>query len=151
MIKVYADTSVFGGVFDDEFKDESLAFFELVKRGKFELITSSVVFQEIEPSPEQVRLFFREIIEYAEVVEITESALELRQAYIEAGIVTQKSMLDALHVALASVSGCSMIVSWNFKHIVHFQKIPLYRAINAVKGYAQINIYSPLEVIYYEN
>ncbi|MDJ0509521.1 MAG: hypothetical protein QNJ64_09750 [Crocosphaera sp.] len=59
-------------------------------------------------------------------------------------------MLDALHVALASVSGCSMIVSWNFKHIVHFQKIPLYRAINAVKGYAQIDIYSPLEVINYE-
>jgi len=42
-------------------------------------------------------------------------------------------------------------VSWNFKHIVHFQKIPLYRAINTIKGYAEINIYSPPEVINYEN
>jgi len=41
-------------------------------------------------------------------------------------------MLDALHVALASVAGCTMIVSWNFKHIVHFPKIPLYRAINVI-------------------
>lgn len=70
---------------------------------------------------------------------------------MDADIVTEKSMLDALHVALASVSRCSMIVSWNFKHIVHFQKIPLYRAINATQGYAQIDIYSPLEVINYEN
>jgi hypothetical protein len=48
-------------------------------------------------------------------------------------------MLDALHVALASVAGCTMIVSWNFKHIVHFPKIPLYRAINVIKGYSQLD------------
>jgi len=44
-----------------------------------------------------------------------------------------------------------MIVMWNFKHIVHFKKIPLYNAINILKGYDQIAIYSPLEVINYEN
>ena len=150
MIRVYVDTSVFGGVFDDEFKDETIAFFDLVKKDKFQLVISSVVSREIQPAPETVTDFFKEMITYAELVEITSSALQLRQAYIDAGIVTQKSRLDALHVALASVSGCSMIVSWNFKHIVHFQKIPLYRAINAVKGYAQIDIYCPLEVINYE-
>ncbi|MGK7959716.1 type II toxin-antitoxin system VapC family toxin [Crocosphaera sp.] len=150
MIRVYADTSVFGGVFDDEFKDETIAFFDLVKQRKFQLVISSVVSREIQPAPEKVKDFFKEMITYAELVEITSSALQLRQGYIDAGVVTNKSMLDALHVALASVSGCSMIVSWNFKHIVHFQKIPLYRAINAVKGYAQIDIYSPLEVINYE-
>lgn len=150
MIRVYADTSVFGGVFDDEFREESMTFFELVRGGKLKLITSSVVLREIEPAPEKVRQFFAEVITYAELVEITESALQLRQAYIDYGVVTQKSMLDALHVALASVAGCTMIVSQNFKHIVHFQKIPLYRAINVIKGYSQLDIYSPLEVINYE-
>ncbi len=52
---------------------------------------------------------------------------------------------------LATVAGCRLIISWNFKHIVHFQKIPLYRAVNALKGYAEINIYSPPEVINYES
>jgi hypothetical protein len=28
-----------------------------------------------------------------------------------------------------------MIISWNFKHIVHFQKIPKYNAVNALNGY----------------
>jgi len=55
-------------------------------------------------------------------------------------------MLDALHVALASVAGCTMIVSWNFKHIVHFPKIPLYRAINVIKGYSQLDIIDPLKI-----
>lgn len=122
MIRVYAYTSVFGGIFDDEFQDETIAFFDLVKQGKFQLVISSVVSREIEPAPEKIKDFFKEMIPYAELVEITSPALQLRQAYIDAGVVTKKSMLDALHVALASVSGCSMIVSWNFKHIVHFQK-----------------------------
>jgi hypothetical protein len=43
-----------------------------------------------------------------------------------------------------------MIVSWNFKHIVHYEKITLYNSINILEGYQQIAIYSPLEVISYE-
>jgi len=97
-----------------------------------------------------VRLFFDEITELAEFIDISEEALQLRKAYLDAGIVTPKSAADALHVALATVAGCRLIVSWNFKHIVHFQKIPLSRAVNTLKGYPEINIYSPLEVINYE-
>lgn len=69
--------------------------------------------------------------------------------HIDSGVVTPKSAEDALHVALATVSRCALIVSWNFKHIVHFDKIPKYNAENARSGYGQIGIYSPLEVIDY--
>ena len=58
---------------------------------------------------------------------------------------------DALHVAIATVVKCSLIVSWNFAHIVHFNKIPLYNAVNRKKGYPTIAIYSPREVIEYED
>jgi hypothetical protein len=44
-----------------------------------------------------------------------------------------------------------MIVSWNFKHTVHFRKISLYNGVNRVEGYPEINIYTPQEVISYEN
>lgn len=71
--------------------------------------------------------------------------------YINSGVVTEKSFDDALHVAIATISGCDLIVSWNFKHIVHFEKIPKYNAVNILKGHRQIGIYSPLEVIKYED
>jgi hypothetical protein len=54
---------------------------------------------------------------------------------------------DALHVALATVARCAMIVSWNFKHIVSFRRIPLYNAVNKTNGYSEIGIFTPQEVI----
>ncbi|MEK8017141.1 MAG: type II toxin-antitoxin system VapC family toxin [Candidatus Parabeggiatoa sp.] len=146
----YADTSVFGGIFDEGFDEASKTFFQQVREGRFKLVISPILQEEIELAPEKVRHFFDEITELAEFIAISEESLQLRQAYLDAGIVTPKYTTDALHVALATVAGCQLIVSWNFKHIVHFQKIPLYRAINTVKGYTEINIYSPPEVIHYE-
>jgi len=149
-VRVYADTSVFGGVYDDEFKQPSLMFFEQARSGQFILVTSAVVQDEMEAAPAVVRDLFDEMLSFCEVADITESTLELRDAYLQAGIVTPKYSDDALHVALATVAGCPLIVSWNFRHIVHFQKIPLYNAINMLKGYQQIAIFSPREVIWYE-
>jgi predicted nucleic acid-binding protein len=116
---VYADTSVFGGVFDEMFETASRAFFQQVTEGRFQLVISHLVQDEIELAPATVRDFFTEVTEIAEVIKLTEGALQLRQAYLNAGIVTAKSAADALHVALATVAKCRLIVSWNFKHIVH--------------------------------
>jgi hypothetical protein len=80
-------------------------------------------------------------------VAVTAEAVALRQAYLDAGIVTLKAVDDALHVALATVARCGVIVSWNFRHIVNYQKVPLYNAVNALHRYAALDIRSPLEVI----
>lgn len=150
-MKIYADTSVFGGVFDEEFSRPSKKFFEEVDSRRFILVTSAIVQAEIESAPQQVQEFFHRAITFAEIAELTREVLELRQAYLNAKIVTPKSVNDAAHVALASVSQCNMIVSWNFRHIVHFEKIPKYNAVNTLRGYAHLNIYSPLEVIQYDD
>jgi hypothetical protein len=90
------------------------------------------------------------MLQYAEIIEVTNEALDLRDAYIKENIVSSKYLDDALHVALATVSGCQIILSWNFKHIVHYHKIPLYNAVNTLKEYNHIKIFSPLEVIKYD-
>lgn len=148
--RVYVDTSVFGGVFDDEFQLASEEFFAEIKYGSLVLVTSAIVQEEIQYAPAKVQSFFNEFLEIAEIVDITEETMKLKDAYLNAGILTPKYSNDGLHVALASVSNCNIIVSWNFKHIVNFQKIPLYNAINILQGYNQIAIYSPLEVINYD-
>ena len=147
MNRVYADTSVFGGMFDEEFETASKIFFDAVKKGSFKLITSELVRQEIQVGPQKVLNIFEEFLVVAEIAEITDSALQLQQSYVQAGIVSEKYATDAMHVALASVSNADLIVSWNFKHIVNFQKIPLYNAVNTLNRFGKIAIYSPLEVI----
>ena len=87
-IRAYVDTSVFGGVFDDEFDVASQRFFNQVKRKEFILVTSAVVYEELKKAPEDVRAFFQEMLPYSEVIEITQESLYLRDAYLKAEIVT---------------------------------------------------------------
>jgi len=41
-------------------------------------------------------------------------------------------------------------VSWNFKHIVHLDKIRLFNLVNLEQSYKTLQIYSPREVTHYE-
>ena len=148
--RIHADTSVFGGVFDEEYAEASGTVFALVRTGRFNLVLSRVVENEIAGAPVEVSELFGDMLRYAEVAMTSEAAVDLQRAYLEAGIVSERYALDALHVALATVSGCSVIVSWNFRHIVHFRKVPMYNAVNIDQGYPIITICSPPEVIEYE-
>lgn len=146
--KVYCDTSVIGGIADNEFSEYSKRFLTYVKSGFFNLVLSPVIDDEInsEGTPEEVIKEYEDLIKHSEIVDVTQDAIELQQAYLNAKILTTKWEDDALHVSLASVNNCDYIVSWNFKHIVNFQKIPLYNAVNKLNGYSEIQIFSPLEL-----
>lgn len=146
-IRVYADTSVYGGAFDKEFRAASTEFLKMSGRGRFRLVISSVLREEILPAPPRVQELFAQYEKLAEVVVVTEAALKLQSGYLDAGIVEPQWDADALHVALATVSRCEFIVSWNFKHIVNYKRISLYNKVNVALGHAPIGIYSPLEVI----
>ncbi|HVP12124.1 MAG TPA: hypothetical protein VMV94_13170 [Phycisphaerae bacterium] len=149
--RAYADTSVFGGVFDEEFHETSEAFFELVRAGRFVLLVSDIVRREIELAPAPVKDYFSSLLAYMQLVPFDAKVLALRDAYVTTGIVGPQWSDDAGHVAAASVAGADLIVSWNFRHIVHFDKIRLYNAVNALYFYHPLEIRSPAEVIDYED
>jgi predicted nucleic acid-binding protein len=150
-IRVYADTSVYGGVFDPGIDRPSQEFFQQVRQGRFQLVVSGPVIAELKDAPERVRSLFDDFLPVADIVEVSLQAIQLQNAYLNAGIVAPKWATDALHVALASVHHCRAIVSWNFKHIVHFDKIPLYNGVNLINGYDTLSINTPAEVITYED
>jgi predicted nucleic acid-binding protein len=150
-MRVYADTSVFGGVFDEEFAYVSRAFFDQVREGRFQLVVSGLVEEELRGAPEVVRAVFEELLHATEIVEESEAALALQQAYLDNDVVTPHWADDALHVALASASECEAIVSWNFRHIVNLKRISLYNAVNMLHGRRSIEIRSPLEIVEYDD
>ena len=60
------------------------------------------------------------------------------------GVLLCKSMGDCQHIAFATISGCDVIVSWNFKHMVRMTTIQKVRTINTMKGYFKLlDIVSP--------
>jgi len=90
-IRVYVDTSVFGGTQDDEIAD-------------------------------------------------------LAYGYIMAKVLGEASIGDALHVAAATVAGADLILSWNFKPIVNFNRIRGFNSVNIRMGNRAMTILSPKEV-----
>ncbi len=146
--RIYADTSVFGGCFDDEFREESKLLFADIKAGKFVLIISATTLGELERAPDYVQRVLTELpLENVEVIEFSDEIASLRDAYLKARIVGPENKADAEHIASASVADVDFVVSWNFKHIVHYEKISGYQAVNLMTGYKEIRIYSPKEVV----
>ncbi len=105
-VRVYVDTSVYGGVFDDEFAEASEAFFARARAGALRLVASPAVDDELLGAPQRVRDFASELLAVAETTRITEEALQLRQAYLSAGIVgAVGGGVDALHSACGAGDG----------------------------------------------
>ena len=149
--RVYIDTSVIGGCFDPEFAPWSNGLMKDFRLGNFKPVISEIIAAEIFPAPPYVQEKYAELLEFApDLAELTDDAKILSAAYREREIVPVKYANDMLHIALATVSGADIVVSWNFKHIVHYEKIRKFNAVNREQGYRQIEIYSPREVTNYE-
>lgn len=71
---------------------------------------------------------------------------ELADEYMVSRIFPTKYRDDALHLAIASVSGIDYLLSWNFEHLVKVRTKEMAKSVNNSKGYKAIEIISPLEV-----
>ena len=129
--RFYFDTSVFGGLFDSEFEEETVLLFEKVTLGQIRCIYSNLTESELTNAPERVRDYFVNIPENCkEKILVTPDALILAQTYIEEKVVGETSLDDCIHIATATLHKVDMLVSWNFKHIVNVYRIRGYNSIN---------------------
>ena len=146
--RLYFDTSVFGGVYDEEFEEISLLLFEKVKLGQIICVYSDLSVTELKNAPEKVRNHFLSLPkEHLEFVEVTEEAYILANKYLEEKVVGQTSADDCRHIATATLNKVDYLVSWNFKHIVNVFRIRGYNSVNLRSGYMQIDIRSPKEIV----
>ena len=146
--RIYIDTSVIGGYFDEEFEIATIQLFHRIENKDFIIYFSEVNETELILAPQHIKDIKLKIpddcIRY---IEIDEEVEELAQTYIREKALGKSSENDAYHIALASVNRIDCLVSWNFKHIVNFDKIKMFNAINIRLGYPLIDIRSPLEFL----
>ena len=140
----YFDTSVFGGVFDTEFEEETLQLFERVKLGKIVCMYSDLTEAELLKAPLKVMTYFKSLPkENLEKVMVNAEVIELAMKYVEEKVVGKTSFDDCLHIAAATISKADILVSWNFKHIVNVYRIRGYNSINLKLNYHPLEIRSP--------
>jgi predicted nucleic acid-binding protein len=150
--RLYIDTSVFGGFFDEEFAEFTIPLFKRFQNGEFKLLFSTITQEELSYAPENVRNLVKSIkIESTEFIDASGEAVDLASQYIIEKVVGQTSFDDCLHIALATINRADFLLSWNFKHIVNIQRIQGYNSINIKNGYKQLEIRSPRDFMIYEN
>ncbi len=150
--RLYIDTSVFGGYFDEEFSEFTKPLFKRFENGEFKLLFSSVTQDELSLAPEEVKKFVKSIrVDNTEFIETTDEVVDLATQYITEKVVGQTSFADCLHIALATINRADFLISWNFKHIVNVQRIQGYNSINIKNGYKQLEIRSPRDFMTYED
>ena len=147
---IYVDTSVIGGCCDPEFQEWSLGLLRDFQSGFFSLLLSELTEAEVQDAPDEVKSIYEEFQKTAlDVLELTTETTELADTYLSHNILSYNFLNDARHIAIATVAGADLVVSWNFKHIVHFEKIQRFNAVNIEMGYKSILIFSPREVTTY--
>jgi hypothetical protein len=86
------------------------------------MVTSIVAEAEIKNAPSNVRQVFANTFNASNILDTSIEIEELAQAYLAVAVVPPKFADDALHVAMATVHGIRLIVSWNFKHLVNVRR-----------------------------
>jgi hypothetical protein len=134
------------------FEEATKRLFDRIANKDFDVYFSEVNETELSLAPVYIqdikKLIPNDCYKYAE---LNDEAKKLAEAYVSEKILGQASMNDAYHIAIASVYRLDCLVSWNFKHIVNFDKIKLFNSINLKLGYQLIDIRTPLEFSKYED
>jgi hypothetical protein len=148
--RIYIDTSVVGGFFDDEFKEATTGLFQRLERKEIIFIISDLLDLELIDAPERVRLLLQKYsLDNFERFHLTPEALKLAETYVSEKVVGKTSIEDCRHIALATISRVDVLASWNFKHIVNLDRIKGYNSVNLKLGYPIIEIRSPKDLVNY--
>jgi len=148
--RIYIDTSVVGGFFDEEFKDATQRLFKRLENNEVIFVISDLLELELIQAPKHVNeLLLKYPNDRFERIELTQEIMDLADKYISEKVVGRTSLEDCRHIALATINRVDVLASWNFKHIVNLDRIKGYNSVNLRLGYPTIEIRTPQELVSY--
>jgi len=133
--RIYIDTSIVGGFFDEEFEKPTKALFEKLKRKEIIFVLSDLLRKELTNAPDNVRSLLENYEqECFELVNLTEEAKDLANDYIAEKVIGKTSLEDCQHIAMATIN-----------------RIRGYNSVNLKKGFQTLEIRNPKDLVEYED
>jgi hypothetical protein len=117
------------------------------QRQSFELLISQVVVDEAKLGDPQAAAKRLKILNGISHLDISEDVEEFSRILIGCEIIPQKSLEDALHVAVSCVSGVDYLLTWNCKHIANAKKRGEMERVCLEFGYVYPMICTPEELL----
>jgi predicted nucleic acid-binding protein len=98
----------------------------------YDLLTSEAVLQELRhPAyPAAKRIACLTLIESVLLTPVTDLVIEAAEVYAREFVMPSPPSLDAVHLALASVHGCDILLTWNCDHLANANKLGHIKRVN---------------------
>ncbi len=152
--KVYIETSVISYLAARPGRDILVAANQQVtqewwqdRREKFDLYVSQLVDQEISSGDVEAVSKRQQALTSCSFLDITPEAVGLANKLIEQNAIPKQAAEDALHIAVATVSGMDYLLTWNFKHIANAAMRADVELVCRLNGYEPPVICSPMELM----
>ena len=122
-----------------------------IRHGWWTAVISDITERELKFTPVSVQEVFARLPRRSvEKVRFGRAAETLAKQYIFEGALNEQFLVDARHIAVATVSHVEVFVSWNFQRIVNLDRIRALHAVNLLAGFPMMEIRSPMEVFHEE-
>lgn len=150
-LKVYLETSfvsyLTGGETDNVRIASDQAYSRLwwaQERPKCDVFASVYTSAEAEKGGSQMVARRKQILESVPQLEFDEEkVIDLAQKLLDGQALPSGEGTDALHIAVAAVTGMDVVLSWNCKHIANPHTLPKTRSIVAGAGFQCPQVMTP--------
>ena len=116
-------------------------------RQNYDLCISEIVLDEVasgDADAAQRRLPF---LQNLPLLDLTEAVSDVAKAIMGSGLLPQEAARDAIHIAVTSVHGIDILLTWNCRHIANAAIMKEFRTIVAGCGYELPILCTPEELL----
>jgi predicted nucleic acid-binding protein len=151
--RVYIETTIPSAYFNTRPEPESVARQNWTRewwderRLRYDLVTSDAVLEELSRGTHPATKARLALLEDIPMVEITARVEEVALAYIERKLMPGDLQGDALHLALASVHKCDILLTWNCQHLANYNKAAQIRRVNLDLGLPMPALITPFALL----
>src|SRR5688572_17861979 len=104
-------------------------------RTEMKLVSSAAVQVELEAIPDlDRRRRALELLAGMEMLDVDERSAAIVRSYLSHKLMPSEATGDAVHLALASLRGCDMLLTWNCRHLANSNKVAHIQTLNQRLG-----------------
>ena len=147
-LTIYLDTSVFSAYFDERMPSRMNLTQDFWKyTTDYDKYISNVVLEELDGITDNIlKEKVLQLTEGFEILQMNDEVKNVAREYLKTGIIPEKEINDALHLAIVTVNQIDILLSWNFKHLVKRKTRILVNLLNSKMGYKNIDLLAPPEL-----
>ena len=117
------------------------------ERQRFDLCTSQTVLDEVAAGDADAAKRRFAYVQNLPLLDLTEAVDRVATAITESGVLPRKAGRDAIHIAVSSVHGVDILVTWNCQHIANAAIMKELAQVVAQCGYEMPVLCTPEELL----